>query len=160
MTMLVEVKAKTEAETIFAAKPLLVDQAMSAIQGVIDTKRRGRFKLQSGRLPQETLSVQTELSLTDASCITPKDTIWFITDGMRGRSYLLTTDADFCHITAVRRFSPDTPQNQLAELTKLGRRRTMGGVEHIFNPSTGSSFVYQYGKRDTFLQEVVRSIRE
>lgn len=147
------------ADNIYAAKPLLVDQAILTIQGVIDTER-GRFKLQSGQFPKETPSKQTGLLLTDAGSITPEDTIWLITDKEEGSDYLLMTDVDIYHMVIVRKLNLYPPQAQLAGLTGLGRERTLGGVEYLFNPSTGSSFVYTYGEINPFLQKIVDRIRE
>lgn len=133
-------------ERVIAAKPLLVDEAISVVKGIID--KGGRFKLHPGQLPGEILRAKGI------------DVAWRMTDEQHGTDYLAAFAADIHHVAIVRQIPPDASQTQLADLMGLSRRGSETGVEYFFNPSSGSSFVYQYGGENPFLQSVADGMRE
>lgn len=135
------------AEQVIAAKPLLVDQAMSVVKGVIDSEE-GKLTLHEGQLPRQTLS---EYGI---------DVAWRITDEQHGTDYFAGFAADINHVAIVRQIPADASQAQLADLMGLSRRGSEAGVEYFFNPLSGSSFIYQYGGENPFLQSVVDGMRE
>lgn len=135
------------AEQVIAAKPLLVDQAMSVVKGMIDSEKEG-LTLHPGQLSTETLS---EKGI---------DVAWRITDKQHGADYIAMFAADIHHVVIIRQLPSDISQIKLTESIGLSRRGSPAGIEYFFNPSSGSSNVYQYGAENPFLQKIVDRIRE